>query len=184
MGERIQVTKTEAAKSQLKTAIRLFFDDTDPVSVHTLAAAAHGILHDLGPEFEEDYNGVALRGRGSVIKALPVNVPRNKFVAFIHKAQNFFKHADRDRNDILELDTVLTEGYLMDAYQMYFRLVDQSFTEGHVYLGWIAVIHPDWIQEGPWKEGGALIRRRAEELGLSIHDKSTFRRLLESPHVE
>jgi len=37
----IIVTKASAAKSQLETAIQLWFDDADPVSIHTLAVAAH-----------------------------------------------------------------------------------------------------------------------------------------------
>jgi hypothetical protein len=35
------------ARRQLRTAIRLWFDDGDPVSIHTLAAAAYEILHTL-----------------------------------------------------------------------------------------------------------------------------------------
>jgi hypothetical protein len=44
----LKVSKTDAAKRQLETAIRLWFFSADPVSIHTLAAAAHQILHDLG----------------------------------------------------------------------------------------------------------------------------------------
>jgi hypothetical protein len=44
---KITVTKLDAAKRQLRTALRLWFDDGDPVSIHTLLAAAHEIIHTL-----------------------------------------------------------------------------------------------------------------------------------------
>jgi argininosuccinate synthase len=43
----IIVTKIEAARRQLNTAIELWFNDGDPVSIHTLASSAHQIIHDL-----------------------------------------------------------------------------------------------------------------------------------------
>jgi len=43
----VPVKKLEAAKRQLHTAITLWFADTDPVSVHTLACAAQQIVHDI-----------------------------------------------------------------------------------------------------------------------------------------
>jgi hypothetical protein len=43
----IKITKLEAARRQLVTAIRIYFADGDPISTHTLAAAAFEILDDL-----------------------------------------------------------------------------------------------------------------------------------------
>jgi hypothetical protein len=42
-----KVSKLDAAKRQLETAIRLYFSDGDPVSIHTLTAAAYNILRDV-----------------------------------------------------------------------------------------------------------------------------------------
>jgi ribosomal protein S7 len=42
------VTKLEVAERQLRVAIRLFFERRDMIAVHTLAAAAQGVLRDLG----------------------------------------------------------------------------------------------------------------------------------------
>jgi hypothetical protein len=41
------ISKVEAADRQLRVAIRLFFERKDLLAVHTLAAAAQGILTDL-----------------------------------------------------------------------------------------------------------------------------------------
>ncbi len=43
----ITITKLDDARRQIKTAIRLFFADGDPVSIHTLATASHEIMHTL-----------------------------------------------------------------------------------------------------------------------------------------
>ncbi len=53
-GPKETVTKLDAARRQLHTAIRLFFANEDMVSVHTLTRASHEILRTLlsakGPE--------------------------------------------------------------------------------------------------------------------------------------
>jgi hypothetical protein len=41
------VTKWSAATSQLETAIQLWFNEGDPVSIHTLAVAAHDCFNAL-----------------------------------------------------------------------------------------------------------------------------------------
>src|SRR5438128_1514480 len=45
--QKIQVTKLDAVRRQLETAIILWFHDGDPVSIHTLAAAAYQIIYDI-----------------------------------------------------------------------------------------------------------------------------------------
>jgi hypothetical protein len=47
MRKSILVSKSDVARSQLETAIQLWFADGDPVSIHTLAVAAHDCLHTL-----------------------------------------------------------------------------------------------------------------------------------------
>jgi len=41
------ITKLESARRQLETAVKLYFNDIDPVSIHTLACAAQEILAEL-----------------------------------------------------------------------------------------------------------------------------------------
>ena len=44
---KITLSKLDAATRQLSTAIELWFDERDAVSVHTLAFAAYEIIHVL-----------------------------------------------------------------------------------------------------------------------------------------
>ena len=43
----VVVDKLDAAGRQIDCAIRLFLNDEDPVALHTLTSAAHGIVYDL-----------------------------------------------------------------------------------------------------------------------------------------
>ena len=43
----IFINKLEAARRQLDTAIRMTFANEDALAIHTLAAAAHGIVRDI-----------------------------------------------------------------------------------------------------------------------------------------
>jgi hypothetical protein len=45
--QKLRISKIEAARRQLDSAIELWFLDKDEVSVHTLVAAAYQLVHDL-----------------------------------------------------------------------------------------------------------------------------------------
>lgn len=75
------ISKVDAADRQLRVAIRLFFERKDLLAVHTLAAAAQGILTDLT--------------RPKDIKIIFDRLDPDLRRAF-RAAQNFLKHADKD----------------------------------------------------------------------------------------
>ena len=82
------VTKIDAAVRQLNCAVELFFEDGDPIPIHTLACAAHQIVHDInraqgGPELIFD----ATRKAGS---------DKKKLIVGLRLHANYFKHADVD----------------------------------------------------------------------------------------
>lgn len=110
MAEQI-VTKLDAAVRQLDTAITLYFQDGDPVPIHTLACAAHQVIHNInrhnnGPELLFDVLSRKKR-EPQISKAL------------LHKHYNFFKHADSDPcpNCGIRFDTRLTEIFVLSAVQ-------------------------------------------------------------------
>jgi hypothetical protein len=49
----MKLSKLDVARRQLETAITLYFHESDPVSIHTLTAAAHGVLRDLSRVHEQ-----------------------------------------------------------------------------------------------------------------------------------
>lgn len=101
----ITITKLDAAQRQLRTAIHLWFQDGDPVSIHALLAAAHEIIHRL------------YRNKGLVNLMFDSDLlhdeSRGYFAKKMKEAPNFFKHASQtpeapltfypEVNDILPL---------------------------------------------------------------------------------
>jgi hypothetical protein len=86
--ENMRLSKFEVARRQLRSAIRLFFLESDPVSIETLAGAANGVLRGMA------------RGRNvqSYFHDSDLIKPdfRKEWISFLHESQNFFKHAERD----------------------------------------------------------------------------------------
>ena len=91
----MNLTKKEVAIRQLNTAIKLFFDDGDAVSIHALAAASATVLADL----------LEQKGQTSWRKQIVEQYPdhtKAEIFQILRNAQNFFKHADQDFDKSLE----------------------------------------------------------------------------------
>lgn len=85
------ISKIDGARRQLDTAIDLYFDDADNLSVHTLAFAAFKVLFDLYPHHRDD-------GFAAQLDALISKEGWRSMSA----VANFLKHADRDPDAFLE----------------------------------------------------------------------------------
>lgn len=102
------ITKLEAAERQLNTAIRLFFDGGDVVSVHSLAVAAANVFADVA---ERNGSGQSWRTRMQDDTGMPMK----DLKALMHEEWNFFKHADRDPDAKLSFDELLSDGFIFMA---------------------------------------------------------------------
>jgi hypothetical protein len=83
------VTKLEAARRQLATAIDLWFNEKDTVSSHTLAFAAYEIIDAVTRKM----------GRTTSLLYDAKYIPEDKreeVKSFVRKSPNFFKHGSRD----------------------------------------------------------------------------------------
>jgi hypothetical protein len=107
---RISVTKLDAAKRQLETAISLWFSEGDEVSTHTLATSALKVLHDVGDK----------KGIKSWLIARPNAPPEWKKRSMA--IQGFFKHAHKDSDDVLTYNAEVTEFYIFDAIHCFEEL--------------------------------------------------------------
>lgn len=129
------ISKTDAARRQLDTAITLWFQESDPIPTYTLACASHQIICDIirhrrghDPLFDNPY-----------IKSGFKKVAKDHF----HKHYNFFKHATRDPNksivffesspqtfilySILGLEQLsITKTPLQSAFMIFFTLNNPS----------------------------------------------------------
>ena len=133
----IRVSKLNAARRQLDCAIELWFADKDQVSVHTLAAAAHQIIHDIN----QKKDGGKLFFDSAIIK----DEHRSEFITIIKNAMNFFKHADKDAEEILEfapLSSIMFMTFSIVGLEM---LGETSNDIEYVFFYWLAIHHPTWF---------------------------------------
>lgn len=139
----------DAAKQQLRTALELWFADRDPVSVLTLAASAHQIVHDLnrrnkGPELLFDSN---------VIKP----EQKKQIVALLKSEMNFFKHADKGKvrpTDIIEFDpTVRAETFFFMTINGLLFLGSRLGDIEIAFMVWLRLHRPDWLNPR-WNKNG------------------------------
>ncbi len=110
----VRVTKLEAARRQIESAIWLWFVDDDHVSVHALAAAAHRLLLELAAIREKATWPYA----AAYVPAAPAKARVDPSDAVM-----FFKYAKKD--ETYELSEQWTELYLFDAVMAYSSLADE-----------------------------------------------------------
>ena len=125
-----QVSKLDAARRQLETAVRLYFAEADPVSIHTLTAAAYQVLSDIN----------RARGGSPMLKEqAPTWVQADLQDAArrrLNEAQNFFKHADKDHEGTLTFNPRPTELMIFDACEKYKEMTGEAVPVFGVYHAW------------------------------------------------
>lgn len=131
------ISKLEAARQQLDTAIWLYFNSDAPVSVHTLTAAAYDVIRGVNQK---------THGPKMIVKDLfaVVMKPEHRKMFFnkVNEAANFFKHADRDANDNIEFKPRQTEFLLTDAIYQYSLLAHAHTNLFLLFYVWFAFDNP------------------------------------------
>jgi len=130
--EELIISKLDVAKRQLEIAIRLYFNFDDPVSIHTLTAAAYNVLRDLN------------KGRGNdpvlvkewFVKHLIKPEKQKEYKKLMNEAENFFKHADKDPGETYAFRPRQTEILLWEAVEIYQRLTGEITPLIRLYRGW------------------------------------------------
>lgn len=138
---RILVTKLDAARRQLDTAIQLFFANGDFVSIHALAYAAYTLTRNLC----DKTNNPASFTRW--VKETVVNEQHEQVFAALSSAGNFFKHADRDPKRQLEYIPDQYEILLILAVWMYEAITRELTMPMSVFKIWYFLHHPGWCAD-------------------------------------
>ncbi len=150
---KIRVSKIDAARRQIDVAIRLLFSQGDAVAIHTLAAAGGRILKDLCEQ-----------------KATPSHIAFSdmirpgkeaEFNALMNRASNFFKHADRDADEILDgVEEEVNDAVLMIATVAYADLGYTPSPEMTALHYWYVALHPNVLSVSATDE----LRANLEEI--------------------
>jgi hypothetical protein len=142
----ICILKLDAAKRQLDVAINLFFKNGDPVSIHTLTAAAYDILIGLGKIAKIVELGV------KDIELYVKEEHQKEYRAILNKAQNFFKHSDKDPKETIEFNPDETIFFLLSAVKLYIDLTKEKPNNMIIFIHWCLLMYPNIVKDEYKKE--------------------------------
>jgi len=168
----IKVNKIEAARRQIDAAIRLLFDNEDPIAIHTLTMAGFRILRDLADKQNCNFN--------KEVKSLFKPGMEGKAWGAMQSFANFLKHAQKDPDAIIDnIQEEINEIILFFA-SLYYRDLGYQFTPEMLALHtWYSTIHPDIISDDARKN----IQTQLEALRGFIIGKSRQQQLAEGKEV-
>ena len=132
----MQLSKLEAARRQLETAIKLYFGHGDEVSIHTLAAAAYSLIRDINEH----------RGGEPMLKDLHLFLSdelAREFRKYINRPDNFLKHADKDVDGVSELEPRWTEALLWEASRKYCEMTGEQNKLMLTFVFWFVQRQPE-----------------------------------------
>jgi hypothetical protein len=131
----ITVTKLDAARRQIDTAIHLWFAESDPVSIHTLTAAARRITLDLSTHRKKH---LGLFDTSFIRKGMEKDYKKT-----LREAETFFKHAKDDPDAQLTFHPGFTEAYLLDSLLAFHILTGSSTFLMSAFHFRFLLFHPD-----------------------------------------
>jgi hypothetical protein len=137
----IRISKLDAALRQLRTAISLWFNEEDPVSVHTLAYAAYEIIHTISKK--RDPNREALLFDSPFVK----DEKRSEANKAIKSHANFFKHGDRDGEAVVEFNPELSQWFILYGIRGRELCGEQIALREQVFLWWLYLHNPEILTE-------------------------------------
>jgi hypothetical protein len=136
-----EISKLEAAKKQLQTAITLWFCDVDPISAHSLAYAAYEVIQAVSKAKNPNRPDLLLDS---------TNVRPDQRKAFneaFRAAGNFFKHGDRDPLATLTFSPEITEIFIYYAIWGFHFSGEKLPDEFTIFEIWIAITLPHMLSE-------------------------------------
>jgi hypothetical protein len=139
----IKVSKLDAAQRNVRTAIRLWFTDGDPVSIHTLISTAHEIIHTLFRR--RGLKGLLFDSR--IIK----DEYRSQWAAHITKPYTFFKHARHDPDGEIDFNPDVNEGLIMACVHGLSRMEADVDLEEWAFGQWMKIQHPEYFYDDDGK---------------------------------
>ncbi|MBE7493771.1 MAG: hypothetical protein HS117_02380 [Verrucomicrobiaceae bacterium] len=169
---KITLDKREVAKRQLNAAINLWFDDGEPIAVHTLACAAHELLASLLQKAGKK----PLMFDASLYQPGYAEEARRMW----KKHYNFFKHADRDPDSLIEFPTAVTDIFLLMAVEGWRELVGEREPIHFAFWAWCVIRFPNLMQMKDAEGERMLFEVKKDPLNLKTVPKSLFRKLFVS----
>jgi len=138
MYKKLTISKLDVVKRQLETVIRLYFSNGDPVSIHTLTAAAYNVIRDIN----DKRGGEPLLVKEQFLDYIKED-HKEEVRKKINKAENFFKHAIRDHDSTIDFNPDESEMLILEACTTYFKLSGEFPPLFKLIQAWIIANNPD-----------------------------------------
>ena len=139
-----KVTKLDAAKRQLSTAIDLYFWGGDPVSIRALSEASLEVLCNLS-------NNIGIES-SSLEKFINNAIPPEKKKEFreaLNRTKNFLKHADKDPEGVLDFNPSGSSFLMHEAIEIYETLSSELPVRFAAFRVWFRMQHPEIYKGDP-----------------------------------
>jgi len=159
------IDKLDAACRQLNTAISLWFNDGDAVSIHTLTFAAHQIVSDINSH----KGGSELIYDSAVIK----DEHRTEAIKKLRRHYNFFKHADNDPSGTIEFDPICTDWFIIFTIIGLEYLGRKPDAVQRAFTIYWYLCHPDMLTE-KGKTIVAALSEESRQYDLEMHKQQFF----------
>jgi len=138
MDKKLTISKLDVVKRQLETVIRLYFSNGDPVSIHTLTAAAYNVIRDIN----DKRGGEPLLMKEQFLDYIKED-HREEVKNKINEAENFFKHADRDHDSTIDFNPDASEMLILETCTTYYKLSGESPPLFKLIEAWIIANNQD-----------------------------------------
>jgi hypothetical protein len=168
-GTMIRVSKLDAARRQLDTAIELWFRDGDSVSIEALVNNAHQIIQDIN-EKKGNKEVTVLEMVKRHVK--PEHV--EDVMRLWKKPVTFLKHANRDPHDILEFSEDGAGLLIILCINGLAILGEQPSDLARAFTWWQSFHRPDLFLKGA----------NPAEKHLSVEQRENLRRLDKSDFLK
>lgn len=152
----------------------MYFNEGEPVSIHTVASAAQRILDDVARNRQD--KGTLRHTMTELVRP----EKKKEFLSVLSKAQNFFKHADRDPDAVLTFDSGQSELFLLDGALTYRRLTGE-----HAPVLGVFVMHAalTWASEFIVFPGLDRVDGRFRQRLAAMSKREFFEAMLPTAHI-
>jgi hypothetical protein len=133
------ISKLDAAKRHLKSALELWFAEGDPISIHTLIVAAYDIIHTVSRRkgaYDLIYDSDMIKDEY-----------RREWASSVKSHANFFKHADHDPDEIIQFSPFENEFFFLYCAKALYQTGELLSVELRAYLTWLEIFRPKFIKE-------------------------------------
>ncbi len=160
------ISKLEAASRQLDTAISLWFSNSDIIPIHTLACSAYQIIHDINKK--KGYRDLLYDS--VVVK----DDYRRDMVNLLKDHYNFFKHAEKDPDRLIEFDGSLTEIFILFSILGLNLLGIRNNDIRDAFIIWFAINNPDRLTEKGMKQFTETVPSESIEKARNLNRNQFF----------